>query len=182
MGDLDFFSQGLETIADILMGVGIEEDIHSSPLGANDQMMVTIYGLVSLIHSARELLESKDISNDEYDMLLAATFSRHPSMEMCFELFRSSMYHSLVVMGTEKAKIGKSIIFHCIRNLTPFKAQLLRHGNAAGDGRSNVTGRDCKDEGKWVKGWERVPLEGIPNAANGIGANTVRLIFEWYFV
>ncbi len=175
MGDLGLFSQGLETIADILVGVKFDEDIHSAPLlSANDQMRATIVGLVSLINSAQELLKSNDISKDEYAMLLSATFSRHITMEMCSDLFRSSMYHSLVVMGTENAKIGKGIIFHCVRNLAPFKAC---YDMASQPGTVGV-GVIARSRAKWQKDgcvyhavtrllvlWETVPtipMESVP--------------------
>jgi hypothetical protein len=111
VGVLDLFRQGFVTIADVLLGVGFEES-SSSPL-ANDQRKATIVGLINLIHSAQELLKSNHIPEDEYAMLLGATFSRHSTMELVFDLFRSCMYHSLVMEGKEKAKIGKSIILHC---------------------------------------------------------------------
>ena len=136
------------TIADVLLGVGFEES-SSSPL-ANDQRRATIVGLVNLIHSAQELLKSNHISEDEYAMLLGATFSRHFTMELVFDLFRSCVYH-LVMEGKEKAKIGKSIILHCINNLMSCESASPRGQRHSGEGSTyceekKVIGTGCADK------------------------------------
>jgi hypothetical protein len=122
MGDLGIFSQGLRTIADILMGA---EKCSDSPPDDQKQIRVTIFGLNCFINSAAGLLKSNEISEEQHAMLLSAIFSRHPSLELVFALFRSPFYHRLVTENKERAKIGKSIIFHCIRILTPYMSTAL---------------------------------------------------------
>jgi hypothetical protein len=114
MGDMELFSQGLRTIADILMNV---EGCTSSYSGV-DQSKMTINGLSILIKSAEEILKANEMSEDEHAMLLGAAFSRHASMKLMFTLFHSPLFHKLVIENGEKAKIGKGIIFHCIHDLT----------------------------------------------------------------
>lgn len=114
MGDMKLFSQGLKTIADILMNVEKSPSSSSSV----DQRQMTIHGLISLIKSANELLQADKISEDEHALLLGATFSRHASMKLMFNLFHSPLFHKLVLENGEETKIGKGIIFHCIRDLT----------------------------------------------------------------
>ena len=123
MGDLELFSEGLRTIADVLMGT--EEEESSGPPSPDNltQSEVTIFGLICLISSAGERLKSSEISKEQHARLLSATFSRDPSVEMVvFALFRTPLYHRLVMESKEKAKIGKSIIFHCLRILTPWES------------------------------------------------------------
>jgi hypothetical protein len=121
MFDLEHFFKGLGTIADILMGI----ESHISPFP--DQGQVTISGLINLIDSAEELLKGNHISEDQYVLLLGATFSRHPSMELVFSIFRSSMYHKLILENRKnEQKIGKGILFDCIDNLTKHDKGLIR--------------------------------------------------------
>lgn len=179
-GDLGLFSQGLETIANVLMGVGFEKSC-SYPL-AKDQRRATITGLISLVNSAQELFKSHDISEDEYVMLLGATFLRHPSMDWVFALFRSCLYHSAVMKSKEKAKIGKRIILYCISKLTLPSSMLSQQSDGGGRSdihqvpRSSGIASDCKDREKGDKGLACVTyyrdtsaFAFVQGTANGIG-------------
>lgn len=131
--DLEHFFKGIGTIADILLGIETVDNPHS-PLAA-DQSMVTIAGLKNLILSAEELLKSNVITKGQYVTLLGATFSRNPSMELVFALFRSPMYHKLVAENSDTARIGNSIIFHCIDDLTDKDYRLT---SCVSDGRKKI--------------------------------------------
>ena len=78
---------------------------------------MTIFGLTRFINSAEELWESNEISENEYIMLLNATFSRHSCMEVIFAAFRSSTFYRATRENKEQAKLSKGFIFHCIRDL-----------------------------------------------------------------
>lgn len=148
MGDRELFSQGLRTIADILMNV------ETSSYSGVDQSKMSINGLSILIKSAEEMLKANEMSEDAHAMLLGATFSRHGSMKLMFTLFHSPLFHKLVTESGEKAKIGKGIIFHCIRDLALLckSMELLRRLGGSGQDDSTMLDqalnilRNCKDK------------------------------------
>lgn len=94
--------------------MGIEDHISTFA----EQGATTIFGLTRLVESANKLLKLGEITDEQYFMLLGATFSRHLSVELIFGAFRSPVYHDLVVNDKAKAQVGKGIIFHCIHDLT----------------------------------------------------------------
>jgi hypothetical protein len=204
MGNLELFSQGLRTIADILMGAETSSD---SPPDNQKQIRVTIFGLNCFVDSAAGLLKSNEISEEQHAMLLSATFSRHPSLELVFALFRSPFYHRLVMENRERAKIGKSIIFHCIRILTPYMSTALFQRQQRGHSRwEESISPHCTNKGQHNQGgWARESLDpssvlcplarvlgnrpGVPaiaevstTATNNLGVVMQGLLFEVYLM
>ncbi len=87
-GDLKYFVNGLKCFADILIKDG-DDAIKITQI---NQPLRSIPGLMNFVVSAHDLLDSKDLTREEYATLVIAIFAGHTVIKALHHLFQNRLF------------------------------------------------------------------------------------------